>query len=127
MQLALLMGALVAIAGLTAGLIYAVKQVAQAHANERTATAEQSRLERELHESQTQQALTVQSNDEFRAANDRLAQALEQEGRATTTERTRAERAERQRDDLIRKLAARQDPAALVDSINAELASLASR
>ena len=122
-MLAALIASLVVAAGLTGGLVYAVKKLADAHKGERTATSDLAQAQRDLFEAKTRAALVDQNNLEYQAANASLAAEVDTQRRAGEVERARAARAERQRDDLIRQLAAKQDPAALVASINAELAA----
>lgn len=123
-MLAALIIALGVAAGLTGGLVYALKKLSDAHATVRAHDAERAQAQRDLFESKTHEALVNQSNHDFQDANATLAAEVERLNIANASEHSRALRAERQRDDLIRQLAAKQDPAALVASINDELAQL---
>lgn len=125
MQLAALIGALVVIAGLSAGLVFTVKKLADAHKGQNAATAELAQAHRDLYEAKAHDAVVAQNNVDFHAANERLAAELERLTAANVAEHARTLMAERQRDDLIHKLAARQDPSALVVTINEELRRLA--
>jgi hypothetical protein len=125
MQPVLVLASLAAIVSLSGVLIYAVTRLTAAHKAERAATDAQAKLQRDLFEAQAAMQVQHQTEAEFRAAHATLATAYDDQALVLAGERERAARAERQRDDLIRQLAAKQDPAALVASINAELATLA--
>jgi biopolymer transport protein ExbB/TolQ len=124
-MLAALIGALAAVVTLAGILTYVIIRLTEAHKAERTATVEQERLTRELYASQAREAIMKNTERDFRAANDTWSEEYGLQTGDLDRERARATHAEHQRDDLIRQLAAHEDPAALVASINAELAKLA--
>lgn len=124
-MLAAFIASLVVIAGLTSAVIYLAVKVSQAHKAETAASARQAQIQSALVDAHVRIALFEANAKDWKLANDKLTAEYDRLVAASASERNRAMRAERQRDDLLVALAAHKDPAALVVAINTELAALA--